>query len=56
MRKDLKVKKWIDIVGSMLALIGFAGMGGACEGQGSALISIITFSIGFGIVLWGYQR
>lgn len=56
MRKDVKAKFWIDILGAVLALIGFAGLGGACEGQGSAIVAMITFSVGFSLCLWGYQR
>lgn len=56
MRGDLKVKKWIDVVGAVLALVGFAGLSGACEGEGSAIVAMITFSVGFSLCLWGYTR
>lgn len=56
MRKDLKVKKWIDALGSAMALIGLGGLGGASEGEGFPIVAVIVFSIGFGICLWGYRR
>lgn len=56
MRKDLKFKKVIDCIGAAMALIGFAGLAGATEGEGNPIIAILVFSIGFGICLWGYER
>ena len=56
MRNDLKVKKWIDAVGAVMALVGMGGMAGAAEGQGNILVAIAVFVIGFSIVLWGYQK
>jgi len=56
MRKDLKIKKWIDILGSILALVGFGGIAGAAEGQGNMIVAILVFTIGFSICLWSYQR
>lgn len=56
MRRDLKVKKWIEMVGSAMTLIGLGGLGGASEGHGSFIIAVTVFAVGFGIVLWGYQR
>ena len=56
MRRDLKVKKWVDVVGAVLALIGWGGICGAVEGQGNPIVAIIVFSIGFGICLVGYRR
>ena len=56
MRRDLKVKKWVEVLGSILALIGWGGIGGAIESQGSPVVAIIVFSIGFGICLVGYGR
>ncbi len=55
-RKDLKVKMVIDCIGATLTFVGLGGLGGATEGHGSFLIATLTFAIGFGIVLWGYQR
>ena len=56
MRRDLKVKKWIDAVGAILTLIGLGGLGGAAEGEGLPVVATLTFAIGFAIVLWGYRR
>ena len=56
MRKDLMVKKWLDIAGSMMALVGLGGIAGAAEGQGNLMIAILVFGIGFGEVIWSYQR
>ena len=56
MRRDLKVKKWVEALGSVMTLIGLGGLGGAAEGQGMPIVAVLTFSIGFAIVLWGYQR
>ena len=56
MRRDLRVKKWIENIGSMVALIGLGCMGGASEGQGNLIVAITIFIIGFSIVLWSYQR
>ena len=56
MRKDLKAKKWIDVAGAVMAFIGLGGLAGATEGQGSAIVAIVVFSVGFGICLWGYRR
>lgn len=55
-RKDLIVRTVLDFVGSTLALVGFAGIAGATEGQGSFLISLVVFGIGMTEVLWSYQR
>ena len=55
-RNDLKVKKWIDVIGAVLALYGFAGIGCASEGHGNLMVAIGIFAVGFAIVLWGYQR
>lgn len=56
MRRDLKVKKWVEALGSVMTLIGLGGLGGAAEGQGMPVVATLTFAIGFAIVLWGYQR
>ena len=56
MRKDLKVKKWIDAVGAIMAFLGLSGIAGAAEGEGNLLVAIVVFTIGFSICLWGYQR
>ena len=56
MRRDLKVKKWIDAFGSMTALLGLGGIAGAAEGQGNLVVAIAFFIVGFSIVLWRYQR
>ena len=55
-RNDLKVKKWIDIAGALIELIGYAGIGGASEGHGNLMVAIGVFVVGLSIVLWGYQR
>ena len=56
MRRDLKIKKWIEMLGSAMTLIGLGGLGGAAEGQGMPIVAALVFSIGFAIVLWGYRR
>ena len=56
MRRDLKVKKWVDGFGAMAALLGLGGIAGAAEGQGNIVVAITVFVIGFSIVLWGYKR
>ena len=55
-RKDLKVKFVIDSIGVVLTFLGLGGLGGASEGHGSFIVAVTVFAIGFGIVLWGYQR
>lgn len=56
MRKDLRVKRVIDAVGAMMALVGLGGIAGASEGQGNIVVAVTVFVVGFSIVLWGYQR
>lgn len=56
MRRDLKIKKWIDALGCVMALVGLGGIGGACEGEGFPIVAVLVFSIGFGICLWGIHR
>ena len=56
MRRDLRLKKWIENFGSIVALIGLGSMGGAAEGQGNLIVAIAVFIIGFSIVMWGYQK
>ena len=56
MRKDLKVKKWIDAAGAVLAYVGLSGIAGAAEGEGNLVVAIAVFIVGFSICLWGYQR
>ena len=56
MRRDMRVKRWIDAIGAMMSLIGLGGIAGAAEGQGNLIVAITVFCIGFGVVLWGYQR
>lgn len=43
------IKKGMNLVGATMFMVGMAGMAGACEGQGSFLISAIVFSVGLGI-------
>ena len=56
MRKDLRVKKWIDVIGATLSFIGLGGIAGAAEGEGNIVVAVTVFCVGFAIVLWGYQR
>lgn len=56
MRRDIRIKRWIETAGSVLALVGLGGLGGACEGEGLPIVAVLTFSIGFAICLWGYRR
>ena len=56
MRKDVKIRKIMDVVGSMFALVGLGGIAGAAEGQGNLMIAILVFGIGIGEVIWSYQR
>lgn len=56
MRKDLRVKRWIEMLGAVLTLIGLGGLGGATEGEGLPIVATLTFAIGFAIVLWGYEK
>ena len=46
----------MELIGGWLFVLGLGGMGSACEGQGSFMISAIVFSIGFGICLFDYMR
>lgn len=55
-RRDIKFKNVVNAIGTIAFLIGLAGLGGACEGEGSFLIASIVFGIGFGLSLWGYTR
>ena len=56
MRKDIRARKLMDVVGSMMALIGLGGIAGAAEGEGNLMVAIAVFAIGFAEVLWSYQR
>lgn len=56
MRRDLKVKKWVENIGAITSLLGLGFIGGAAEGQGNLMLAIGVFIVGFSIVLWGYQR
>jgi uncharacterized membrane protein YtjA (UPF0391 family) len=56
MRRDIRIKKWIDAFGGVTALLGLSGIAGAAEGEGNIVVAITVFIIGFSIVLWGYQR
>ena len=56
MRRDLRVKKWIENLGSVMALLGLGFIGGAAEGRGNLVVAIAIFVVGFSIVLWGYER
>ena len=56
MRRDIRIKRWIEALGSVMTLIGLGGLGGAAEGQGMPIVAVLTFSIGFAIVLWGYKK
>lgn len=46
----------LSSTGAMAFIVGLAGLGGACEGQGSFLIAAIVFSVGIGLSLMGYQK
>ena len=56
MRKDLRVKRWLENIGAVMTLVGLGGLGGASEGQGMPIVATLTFAVGFAIVLWGYKR
>ena len=56
MRRDIRVKRWIESLGSAMTLLGLGGLGGAADGHGSMIIATAFFVIGFSIVLWGYQK
>lgn len=50
------INKGISGVGAVMFIIGIAGIAGACEGQGSFLISAVVFSIGFGLSWFGLKE
>lgn len=54
-RRDLRIKKIIDVIGAILFVLGLAGLGGAAEGQGNIIVASIVFALGFGLTIWGYQ-
>ena len=56
MRRDIKIKRWIETLGAIMTLVGLGGLGGAAEGEGLPIVATLTFAIGFAIVLWGYKR
>lgn len=45
-----------DIIECTAFLTGIGGLAGACEGQGSFLVSLIVFAIGFGMCLYDMKR
>lgn len=45
-----------DIIECTAFLTGIGGLAGACEGQGSFLISLIVFAVGFGMCLYDMKR
>lgn len=56
MRKDLRARILLDVIGATFALVGLGGIAGAAEGQGSFMIAVIVFLIGMAEVAWSYQR
>ena len=55
-RRDLRIRMILDCIGSTMALLGLAGLAGACEGEGRFLVALIVFGVGMTEVLWSYQR
>ena len=55
-RKDIRFKNWVYVIGAIMTLLGLGGLGGMAEGEGSAIVAILTFSIGMGCVFWSYER
>ena len=55
-RRDLRIRMILDCIGSTMALLGLAGLAGACEGEGRFLVALTVFGIGMFEVLWSYQR
>lgn len=51
-----KVKGVISCTGATLFLIGMGGLAGACDGEGSFLISAIVFAAGIGLCMAGYMK
>ena len=45
-----------DAIGGIMALLGASGMAESVTGNGSFLISMIVFVVGFCLCLWGYRR
>lgn len=43
-------------IGFWMFILGLAGLGAACEGKGSFLISAIVMAIGLGISLYEMKR
>ena len=41
----------VDGVGALMFILGLSGMADAITGQGSFMVSVIVFAIGFGICL-----
>lgn len=45
------INKFCFFMGAICFLLGIGGLGGACEGQGSFLVSAIVFVIGLTLSL-----
>lgn len=43
------INKGMYLTGGIMFIIGLGGLGGACEGHGSFLVSAIVTAIGFGL-------
>lgn len=50
------IDKVLFYAGAIMFLMGIGGLGGACEGQGSYLISSVVFIIGFSCSLYEFVK
>lgn len=50
------INKFFMNAGAALFIVGIGGMAGACEGQGSFLVSAIVFSVGFGLAWANFKK
>ena len=55
-RRDIRFKNWVYVIGSIMTLLGLGGLGGMAEGEGSAIVAILFFSVGLASVIWSYER
>lgn len=48
------MKRGVIALGVFMFLFGLSGMADAITGQGSFMVSVVVFAIGFGINLYNY--
>lgn len=52
----MRAKSIMSYLGATLAVLGYAGLGGACEGHGSFITSAVVFAIGIGLCLSTWKK